>query len=114
MNGHRIDLERLVQAPAERVWEVLTDVAHADQTLSGVEYVELISEGPYRVGTRWRETRRMFGKEATEQLQVTVAEVPTRWRPHPAQVARPAAALVFLLLFALGPDFQPRHLVKVG
>ena len=59
MNGHRIDLERLVQARVERVWEVLTDVAHADQTLSGVE---LITEGPYRVGTRWRETRRMFGK----------------------------------------------------
>jgi hypothetical protein len=57
---------------------VLTDVAHADQTLSGVEHVELITEGPYRVGTRWRETRRMFGKEATEQMQVTVAEAPTR------------------------------------
>lgn len=78
MNGHRIDLERLVQARVERVWEVLTDVAHADQTLSGVEHVELITEGPYRVGTRWRETRRMFGKEATEQMQVTVAEAPTR------------------------------------
>ena len=77
MNGHRIDLERLVQARVERVWEVLTDVAHADQTLSGVEQVELITEGPYRVGTRWRETRRMFGKEATEQMQVTVAEAPT-------------------------------------
>jgi hypothetical protein len=68
-----IDLERLVRV--ERVCEVLTDVAHADQTLSGVE---LITEGPYRVGTRWRETRRMFGKEATEQMQVTVAEAPTR------------------------------------
>src|SRR5918994_476360 len=78
MNGHRIGLERLVQAPVERVWDVLTDVAHADQTLSGVTRVELITEGPYRVGTRWRETRRMFGKEATEQMQVTVVETPTR------------------------------------
>ena len=78
MNGHRIDLERLVQARVEQVWEVLTDVAHADQTLSGVERVELLTEGPYRVGTRWRETRRMFGKEATEQMQVTVAEAPKR------------------------------------
>jgi hypothetical protein len=45
MNGHRIELERLVQARVERVREVLTDVAHADQTLSGVEHVELITEG---------------------------------------------------------------------
>src|SRR5688500_13226555 len=78
MNAHRIYLERLVQARVERVWEVLTDVAHADQTLSGVERVELITEGPYRVGTGWRETRRMFGKQATEQMEVTVAEAPAR------------------------------------
>jgi hypothetical protein len=51
MNGHRIELERLVRARVERVREVLTDVAHADETLSGVENVELITEGPYRVGT---------------------------------------------------------------
>lgn len=78
MNEHRIDAERWVQAPVDRVWKVLTDVAHADQTLRGVEHVELITDGDYRVGTQWRETRRMFGKEATEQMQVTVAEAPTR------------------------------------
>jgi carbon monoxide dehydrogenase subunit G len=78
MAGHRIELERLVQAPVERVWNVLTDVARGDQTLSGVKHVELITEGPYRVGTRWRETRRMFGKETTVQMQATVVEAPTR------------------------------------
>lgn len=78
MREHRIDLEHMVQAPVDRVWEVLTDIAHADQTLSGVQRVEVLTEGPYRVGTRWRETRRMFGKEATEQMQVTLAEAPTR------------------------------------
>lgn len=78
MSEHRIELEQVVQAPAERVWEVLTDVAHADQTLSGVERVELLTEGPYWVGTRWRETRRVFGKEVTEEMQVTAAEAPTR------------------------------------
>jgi carbon monoxide dehydrogenase subunit G len=78
MTEHRIDLERLVRARAETVWEVLTDISHADQTLSGVTHVELTTEGPYGVGTQWRETRRMFGKEATEQMRVTVAEPPTR------------------------------------
>ena len=78
MTGHRIELQRTVQAPVERVWDVLTDVAHADQILSGVTKVEPITEEPYRVGTRWRETRRMFGRDATEQVHVTVAEPPTR------------------------------------
>ena len=78
MTGHRIERERLVRAPAERVWTVLTDIAHADQTLSGVTKVEPLTEGPYGVGTRWRETRRMFGREDTQQMQVTLAEKPTR------------------------------------
>ncbi len=78
MTGPQIELERVVQASPERVWEVLTDIEHADQTLSGVDRVEMLTEGPYRVGTEWRETRRMFGKEATEQLQVTLVEAPMR------------------------------------
>lgn len=78
MTGHRIELERTVQAPVARVWDVLTDVARADQTLGAVTKVELLTDGPYRVGTRWRETRRMFGKEATEQMRVTVVEPQTR------------------------------------
>ncbi len=78
MREHRIELEQMVQASVDRVWGVLSDIEHADQTLSGVERVEMLTDGPYRVGTEWRETRRMFGKEATEQMHVTVAEAPTR------------------------------------
>jgi carbon monoxide dehydrogenase subunit G len=78
MSGQRLEHERLVRAPADRVWAVLTDVAHADQTLSGVTKVEPLTEGPYGVGTKWRETRRMFGREDTQQLQVTLAEEPVR------------------------------------
>ena len=78
MTGHRIEVEHLVRAPAERVWVVVTDIAHADQTLSGVTKVEPLTEGPYGVGTTWRETRRMFGKEDTQQMQVTLAEEPIR------------------------------------
>ena len=62
MTGHQLSLERLVRAPADRVSAVLTDIAHADQTLSGVTQVEPLTEGPYGVGTKWRETRRMFGR----------------------------------------------------
>ena len=74
MTGHRIEVERLVRAPADRLWAILTDIAHADQTLSGVTRVEPLTEGPYRVGTRWRETRRMFGREDTQQLRVTLGD----------------------------------------
>lgn len=99
MTGHNIELERTVRAPVEQVWAVLTDVEHADQTLTGVTRVELITEGPYRVGTQWRETRRMFGKEATEQMQVTVAEEPTR-----TVVEADSSGVHYVTEFRLGPD----------
>lgn len=99
MTGHSIELERMVQAPVERVWAVLTDVAHADQTLSGVTQVELITDGPYGVGTQWRETRRMFGKEATEQMQVTAAEEPTR-----TVVEADSSGVHYVTEFRLGQD----------
>ncbi|MGH2577387.1 MAG: SRPBCC family protein [Actinomycetota bacterium] len=44
-----------------------------------MERVEMLSEGPFGVGTRWRETRRMLGKEATEEMYVTASEAPTRY-----------------------------------
>jgi len=98
MTEHRVDVHRVVQAPVQRVWDVLTDVAHADQTLSGVTRVEPVTEGPYRVGTRWRETRRMLGKEATELMQVTVVEEPTR-----TVVEADASGVHYVTEFTLSP-----------
>lgn len=65
-----ITVSRVIAASPERVWEVLTDLEHAAQTLSGVTSVQLMTDGPYAVGTRWRETRTMFGRSATEEMWV--------------------------------------------
>ncbi|WP_462418658.1 SRPBCC family protein [Kytococcus sp. Marseille-QA3725] len=60
-----------VHAPAHEVFERLRDLEHATERISGIEGVEVLA-GPARieVGTRWRETRRMFGQEATEEMEV--------------------------------------------
>lgn len=65
-----IKVEREVAAPAERVWELITDLDGSVERLSGVESVERVSGPDFGVGTRWRETRKMFGKEATEEMEV--------------------------------------------
>ncbi|MEE2059357.1 SRPBCC family protein [Rhodococcus artemisiae] len=68
----RITVTRSIAAPPSAVWAVLTDLDSAPDTLRGVTAVERVEGGgEYRVGTRWRETRVMFGKSATEELQVT-------------------------------------------
>src|SRR5690606_20498281 len=59
--AHEVTLSRRVAAPPEAVWEVLTDLDQAARRLTQVTDLHVISDGPYAVGTRWRETRRMMG-----------------------------------------------------
>ncbi|MFE0651261.1 SRPBCC family protein [Streptomyces sp. NPDC059534] len=72
-------VERRVAASPGRVWEAITDLRDMPRVLSGVEKVEVLTEGVFGVGTRWRETRRMLGKEATEEMTVTECEAPERY-----------------------------------
>ncbi|SDR83769.1 SRPBCC family protein [Paraoerskovia marina] len=61
---------RVVDAPHEAVWDVLTDIRNAATTLRGVENIELVDGDEYEVGLRWRETRKVFGMRATEEMWV--------------------------------------------
>ncbi|MFC5215202.1 SRPBCC family protein [Streptomyces coerulescens] len=72
-------VERRIAAGQGSVWESLTDLRGMVHVLSGVSGVDVLTEGAFGVGTRWRETRRMFGKEATEEMWVTLCEPPERY-----------------------------------
>src|SRR5680860_912729 len=70
-----VQVERVAAAPASRVWGVMTDLSGWEHSLSGVERVTRLDTGEgFEVGTRWRETRRMFGREATEEMAVTALD----------------------------------------
>lgn len=47
-------------------------------------------------------------------LAVSLAEAFVRWQPRAEAIARQGACAAFLVLFMLGPDFNPRHVVDVG
>ncbi|MGV9451142.1 SRPBCC family protein [Streptomyces sp. NPDC003635] len=79
MTSKSVTVERRIAAAQGSVWAALTDLRGMERVLSGVSKVEVLSDGPFGVGTRWRETRRMFGKDATEEMWVTVCEVPERY-----------------------------------
>ncbi|MFE6332686.1 SRPBCC family protein [Streptomyces sp. NPDC057798] len=79
MTSKTVVVERRIAAAQGLVWDALTDLRGMEDVLSGVSKVEVLSEGPFDVGTRWRETRRMFGKEATEEMWVTDCDPPVRY-----------------------------------
>lgn len=79
MTSKSVVVERRIAAGQEVVWAAITDLRGMERVLSGVSKVEVLTPGEFRVGTRWRETRRMFGKDATEEMWVTVCEPPERY-----------------------------------
>ncbi|GAB3530424.1 SRPBCC family protein [Arthrobacter monumenti] len=99
MTSQSITLSRPVAAAPERVWRVLTDIPGAAGTLSGVDRIELLSQPPYGVGTRWRETRTMFGKKATEEMWVTAADA-----PNSTVVEAESAGTHYTTTFTVVPD----------
>lgn len=64
-----IELSQDVNAPAERVFAILTDVEHAPVHQPKITKVVKRTPGPVGVGTEWDETRKMMGKEATVRLK---------------------------------------------
>ncbi|WP_084124900.1 SRPBCC family protein [Demequina sp. NBRC 110054] len=72
-----VDVSVDIKAPVATVWEILTDLDGAPDVMTGILAIERLG-GPdgYEVGTRWRETRKMFGKEATEDMEVASVVAP--------------------------------------
>lgn len=78
MTGHVIHLSTSIRATPQDIWDVLTDLPHAADILRSVKSAELLTEGPYDVGTTWRENRTFFGHHGEEELHVVESQPPRR------------------------------------
>ncbi len=94
--AHEVTLSRRIAAPPEAVWEVLTDLGQSVRRLSQVTELHVMTDGPYAVGTRWRETRRMMGASDTQEM-VVVENDPLRRTVLEAVDASTTYRTVFLL-----------------
>lgn len=65
-----ISVSTHIGASPARVFATCSDFANAPQTISAIKKVEMLTPGPVGKGTKFRETRVMFGKEVTETLEV--------------------------------------------
>jgi Polyketide cyclase / dehydrase and lipid transport len=64
-------IRKHVEALREEAFVIASDFRNAAKNIGGIEELEVLTDGPIGVGTRFRETRVMFGKRSTEELEIT-------------------------------------------
>lgn len=70
----KITVEIEINAPKENVWAIITDIENSVETISGIDKIEIIHQPDNTViGLKWKETRTIFGKPATETMWITEA-----------------------------------------
>lgn len=61
-----------ISGSREEVWNVIADIENAVGRISSIIDIEVLEKPEFGlVGFKWKETRKMFGKEATEVMWVT-------------------------------------------
>ena len=72
------EVKRTTHVTKQEAYAGLLDLDSANQWMQGLVGIERLDEGPMQVGSQWRETRRMFGKEATEHFEVVELKEPEK------------------------------------
>lgn len=69
-----VEAQLTINGSKAAIWAVITNIENASETISSIQKVEVL-EKPENglVGLKWRETRTMFGKTATEEMWITDA-----------------------------------------
>ncbi len=70
----QIHLSKYIAAPVDVTFEVFSDITKAEERIDGITKIEILSDVTHGVGTRWRETRIMFGREATEEMEISALQ----------------------------------------
>lgn len=99
MAGHIIYAHSTIPAPPEAVWDVITDIAHADTVLHSVSDAEAPTHAEFTVGTTWRERRNVFGHHGMEEMHVVECTAPRK-----AVVEAEAGPDVIRTSYRLTPD----------
>lgn len=66
-----IRASRHIQAPIDITFDIFSDITKAEERVEGISKIEILSDIKQGLGTRWRETRVMFGQQATEEMEIS-------------------------------------------
>lgn len=93
------ELNERIDRPPEDVFRLLTDPTRVPTWLPEVLRLEPLTDGLVTVGSRFRETRRVMGKEAQAELEIAAYEPPVRYA-----VRNVTSGVEATYAYALRPD----------
>jgi uncharacterized protein YndB with AHSA1/START domain len=69
-----VTVSTAIAGPVERVFDAFTDIEHGADRVSNIARIEMLTVGPAKLGTRWRETRRIPGGLDSAEMELTAFE----------------------------------------
>jgi hypothetical protein len=75
-----LNVTQNIAADSGVVWSIVVGMDRWVETIEAIEMVERLDDGAeFGLGTKWRETRTMFGKKATEEMEISEFEAGVRY-----------------------------------
>ncbi|MGL4395559.1 MAG: SRPBCC family protein [Hyphomicrobium sp.] len=75
----RVSVSTLIRAQRPLAFAMAADIKSWPQTISAITAVDLLTREPVGAGTRFRETRLMHGRSASEEMTFSEFEPPERF-----------------------------------
>ncbi|MYL60629.1 polyketide cyclase / dehydrase and lipid transport [Virgibacillus halodenitrificans] len=72
------EVKRTFEVSQQKAYNSLLDLDAANHWMKGLVRIERLDDGPITPGSEWKETRKMFGKEATEHFEVVQLDEPNK------------------------------------
>jgi carbon monoxide dehydrogenase subunit G len=121
----KVEVETEIAAPPHVVYATATDIEQWQRFIRGIERLEILNPGPLAVGTKFRETRTMFGRTATEEMTVSALTPPgrfdltaeshgTRYHAHHEITATPGGSRLKLVFEGTAVTFGAKLGMLIG
>ena len=95
----RFNVTTRVKGSPQDVFDVFADLENAESRIADIKKIEILTDGPTAKGTRWRETRVIMKKEATEEMWITEFD-----RPNSYSVGCHSCGCEYATIFQFTPD----------
>lgn len=66
----QVTVQTTIRAPRNSVFSVFANIVGAVESVPSIKRCEMLTEGAVGVGTRWKETREIFGQQHTEEMEI--------------------------------------------